>query len=193
MQLALYAPALGYYTAGATKLGGAGDFVTAPEISSLFGQTLAQQVGEILSITGGDVLELGAGSGRMAADMLQALAVRGPLPSRYLILEVSGELAARQQQRLRALSPQLASRVAWIDHMPDALRGVIVCNEVLDALPITRFRWHRDRVEEIGVVMRDGRFAWEPRPAGAATTAACRRLARRRTVFRPGRATARLD
>ena len=163
MQLALYAPALGYYTAGATKLGGAGDFVTAPELSSLFSQTLAQQVGEILSVTGGDVLELGAGSGRMAGDMLQALAVRGSLPGRYLILEVSGDLAARQQQRLRALAPELASRVAWIDRMPDAIRGVIVCNEVLDAQPTHLIRWSEGEIHERGVVWSGGAFAWNDR------------------------------
>jgi SAM-dependent MidA family methyltransferase len=163
MQLALYAPALGYYTGGATKLGEAGDFVTAPELSPLFSQTLAQQVGEILSVTGGDVLELGAGSGRMAADMLQALAVRGSLPARYLILEVSGELAARQRQRLHALAPQLASRVAWIDRMPSALRGVIVCNEVLDALPTHLIRWDEGDIRERGVAWSGDAFAWEDR------------------------------
>jgi SAM-dependent MidA family methyltransferase len=163
MQLALYAPALGYYTGGATKLGGAGDFVTAPELSPLFSQTLAQQVGEILSITGGDVLELGAGSGRMAADMLQALAVRGSLPARYLILEVSGELAARQQQRLHALAPQLTSRVAWIDRMPSAVRGVIVCNEVLDALPTHLIRWDEGDTRERGVTWSGDAFTWEDR------------------------------
>jgi SAM-dependent MidA family methyltransferase len=163
MQLALYAPALGYYTGGATKLGGSGDFVTAPELSPLFGQTLARQVGEILSVTGGDVLELGAGSGRMAADVLQALAESGPLPARYLILEVSGELAARQRQRLHALAPHLASRVAWIDRAPSAFRGVIVCNEVLDALPTHLIQWEEDGIRERGVAWSGNAFAWDDR------------------------------
>ena len=164
MQLALYAPALGYYSGGATKLGGSGDFVTAPELSPLFSQTLARQVGEILSVTGGDVLELGAGSGRMAADMLQALAESGSLPARYLILEVSGDLAMRQQQRLHALAPQLASRVAWIDGTPRAFRGVIVCNEVLDALPTRLIRWDEGGICERGVTWSGGAFAWDDRP-----------------------------
>jgi SAM-dependent MidA family methyltransferase len=164
MQLALYAPALGYYTAGAIKLGGSGDFVTAPELSPLFSRTLARQVGEILSVTGGDVLELGAGSGRMAADVLQALAQSGPLPARYLILEVSGELAARQRQRLHALAPHLASRVAWIDRAPSAFRGVIVCNELLDALPVRLIRWEADGIRERGVAWSGGAFTWDDRP-----------------------------
>ena len=163
MQLALYAPALGYYTGGSTKLGASGDFVTAPELSRLFSQTLARQVGEILSVTGGDVLELGAGSGRMAADVLEALAQSGSLPARYLILEVSGELAARQRQRLHALAPHLASRVAWIDRMPTAFRGVIVCNEVLDALPTHLIRWGEDGIRERGVAWSDDALAWDDR------------------------------
>jgi SAM-dependent MidA family methyltransferase len=164
MHLALYAPALGYYTAGASKLGGSGDFVTAPELSPLFGQTLARQVGEILAVTGGDILELGAGSGRMAADVLQALAQCGPLPARYLILEVSAELAARQRQRLHALAPHLASRVAWIDRAPSAFRGVILCNEVLDALPVRLIRWEADAIRERGVAWSDDAFTWDDRP-----------------------------
>src|SRR5882672_2178598 len=99
MRLALYAPGLGYYSAGATKLGGGGDFVTAPEISSLFSRCLARQTADILRRSGGDVLELGAGSGRMAADVLSELAQLDRLPDRYLILEVSADLAARQRER----------------------------------------------------------------------------------------------
>jgi SAM-dependent MidA family methyltransferase len=164
MQLALYAPGLGYYAGGATKLGGAGDFVTAPEISSLFSRTLARQVAEVLSVSGGDVLELGAGSGRMAADMLQALAESGPLPGRYLVLEVSAELAARQKQRLQELRPQLASRVAWIDRTPTAFRGVIVCNEVLDALPTHLILWGESGICERGVGWAGNAFVWDDRP-----------------------------
>ncbi len=163
MQLALYAPSLGYYTGGSTKLGGSGDFVTAPELSHLFGQTLARQVGEILAATGGDVLELGAGSGRMAVDVLQALAQSGSLPPRYLILEVSGELRARQERRLHALVPHLASRVAWIDRTPSAFHGVIVANEVLDALPTHLIRWNEDGIRERGVVVSGDTFAWDDR------------------------------
>jgi SAM-dependent MidA family methyltransferase len=164
MQLALYAPGLGYYSGGATKLGGAGDFITAPELSPLFGQTLARQVAEILSVTGGDVLELGAGSGRMAAHMLQALAESGPLPVRYFILEVSGELAARQKQRLNNLAPRLASRMAWIDSAPTAFRGVVVCNEVLDALPTHLILWSESGIFERGVAWSGDALVWHDRP-----------------------------
>jgi SAM-dependent MidA family methyltransferase len=177
MELALYAPGLGYYAGGATKFGGAGDFVTAPEISSLFGQTLAKQVAEVLSVTGGDVLELGTGSGRMAADLLQALGELGHLPGRYFILEVSGELAARQKHRLQHLEPGLASRVAWIDRLPTAFRGVIVGNEVLDALPTHLIAWQRDGIAERGVRWIGDAFAWEDRPlSDEALLAQARRL-----------------
>ena len=101
MELALYAPGLGYYVAGATKLGGDGDFVTAPEISPLFGRTLARQIAQILDGSGGQVLELGAGSGAMAADVLGELQRMDRLPGRYLILETSPQLAERQQRTLQ--------------------------------------------------------------------------------------------
>ena len=140
MELALYAPGLGYYSAGARKFGGAGDFVTAPEISPLFSRCLARQCADILeTLGGGDVLELGAGSGVMAADMLRELATLDRLPARYLILELSGELRERQQQTLAAQVPELAERVQWLDRLPEQpLRGVILGNEVLDALPVKR-------------------------------------------------------
>src|SRR6188768_4318234 len=111
MRLALYAPGLGYYSAGATKFGGAGDFVTAPEISSLFSRCLARQCADVLEVTGGEILELGAGSGRMAADILTELAAIDSLPDRYSILEVSADLAERQRARIAELPPELAARV----------------------------------------------------------------------------------
>src|SRR5688500_9795883 len=131
MRLALYAPGLGYYSAGATKLGAAGDFVTAPEISSLFSRCLARQAAEVLEATAGDVLELGAGTGRMAADVLLELATLERLPERYLILEVSADLAARQRARIAQLPPELSRRVQWLDRWPErAMRGVVLANEV---------------------------------------------------------------
>jgi SAM-dependent MidA family methyltransferase len=140
MRLALYAPGLGYYSAGATKLGGGGDFVTAPEISSLFSRCLARQCADVLRVTGGDVLELGAGSGRMAADILTELAVLECLPDRYFILEVSADLAERQRARLGQLPRELSSRVQWLDRWPErVMRGVVLANEVLDAMPVERF------------------------------------------------------
>jgi SAM-dependent MidA family methyltransferase len=140
MRLALYAPGLGYYSAGAPKLGSGGDFVTAPELTSLFSRCLARQVADVLRETGGDVLELGAGSGRMAADLLAELATLDRLPARYLILEVSADLAQRQRERISRLPPELARRVEWLDRWPDApVRGAVIANEVLDAMPVERF------------------------------------------------------
>jgi SAM-dependent MidA family methyltransferase len=179
MDAALYAPGLGYYSAGAHKLGAGGDFTTAPEISPLFGACVARQCAEVLgALETGSILEIGAGSGRLAVDVLSRLEALGQLPARYSILEISADLRERQRARIGQHLPHLLERVQWLDRPPaQPFAGVVLANEVLDALPITRFRWHRDRVEEIGVVMHDGRFDWEPRPAGAATTAACRRLA----------------
>jgi len=140
MDLVLYAPGLGYYSAGSAKLGSSGDFVTAPEVSDLFSQCVARQVAEVLSITEGEILELGAGTGRMAATVLEALAAEGVLPERYSILEVSGDLAQRQRERLRSLPVGLRERVVWLERLPERpIRGVVLANEVLDALPCQRF------------------------------------------------------
>ncbi len=165
MRLALYAPGLGYYSAGAAKLGGEGDFITAPEVSSLFSRCLARQTAEILQSTGGDVLELGAGSGRMAADLLVELAAIDALPARYHILEVSADLAQRQRTRIAQLPTQLAGRVEWLDRWPsDAMRGVVLANEVLDAMPVERFRLRGDagaqRVRALGVALDGEAFQW---------------------------------
>jgi SAM-dependent MidA family methyltransferase len=181
MDLALYAPGLGYYSAGAHKLGAGGDFTTAPEVSPLFGACVARQCAEILSALGkGHILEIGAGSGRLAADVLLRLETLGELPDRYCILEISADLRERQRSHLaRHLPPRLQERVHWLDQPPEqSFDGLILANEVLDALPVTRFRWHHDRVEELGVVIDGGRFAWEARPASPAVTEACRRLAK---------------
>jgi SAM-dependent MidA family methyltransferase len=140
MDLALYAPGLGYYSAGSAKLGSGGDFVTAPEISDLFSRCVARQVAEVLSVTGGEILELGAGTGRMAATVLESLAAEGVLPERYSILEVSGDLAQRQRERLGSLPAGLRERVVWLERLPQRpIHGVVLANEVLDALPCQRF------------------------------------------------------
>ena len=136
MEAALYAPGLGYYAAGAMKFGAAGDFVTAPELTPLFGRTLAHAIAPALTETGGEVLELGAGSGRLAVDMLGELQRLGALPARYSILEVSADLRARQQELLGRELPQLADRVQWLDALPEHFIGVILGNEVLDALRV---------------------------------------------------------
>jgi SAM-dependent MidA family methyltransferase len=169
MRLALYAPGLGYYSAGATKIGGAGDFVTAPEVSSLFSRCLARQAADVLRVTGGGILELGAGSGRMAADVLTELLALDAVPDHYYILEVSADLAARQRQRLARLPPELARRVQWLDRWPEdeshrAMRGVVLANEVLDAMPVERFILQGEageqRVRALGVTLAGEGFAW---------------------------------
>jgi SAM-dependent MidA family methyltransferase len=179
MDAALYAPGLGYYSAGAHKLGAGGDFTTAPEVSPLFGACVARQCAEIFRALGkGSILEIGAGSGRLAADILLRLETLGELPARYWILDISADLRERQRRHLEQRAPHLAERVHWLDQPPvESFDGLILANEVLDALPVTRFRWYRDRVEELGVVIDDGRFAWGARPAAKALTRACRRLA----------------
>jgi SAM-dependent MidA family methyltransferase len=177
MELALYAPGLGYYGAGAHKLGISGDFTTAPEVSRLFGACLARQCAEVLSeLPGASILEIGAGSGRLAVDILRRLEQLGHLPTCYWILEISADLRERQRRYIAHHVPHLQPRVHWLDRPPDtAFDGLILANEVLDALPVTRFRWHRDRVEELGVVIDDSRFAWKSRPAGPPLAEACRR------------------
>ncbi|MGA9852816.1 MAG: class I SAM-dependent methyltransferase [Gammaproteobacteria bacterium] len=168
MELALYAPGLGYYSAGARKFGAAGDFVTAPELSPLFARCLALQCADLLAaLGGGDILELGAGSGRMAADMLAELQRLDALPDHYLILEVSAELRERQRQTLEERTPVQLEKVRWLDTLPPVFSGMIIGNEVLDALPASRFRRSTQGFEEFSVAVEDNRFAWHLRPANA--------------------------
>ncbi len=166
MRLTLYAPGLGYYRAGAEKFGAGGDFVTAPDVSPLFGTVIARQAAQVLHQTGGDTfLELGAGSGRLALQILRQLAEANQLPERYLILEISAELAARQRALL-ATEPGIKERVEWLDHLPEKpLRGVILANEVADALPVECFRYRKGRIARLGVREVDGQFAWCDMPA----------------------------
>jgi SAM-dependent MidA family methyltransferase len=180
MDMVLYAPGLGYYSAGAHKLGRGGDFTTAPEISPLFGACVAQQCCEVLrDLGGGTVLEIGAGSGRLAADVLLRLEMLGQLPAKYRILEISADLRERQRRTLAARAPQLAERVEWLDAPPAAaFDGLILANEVLDALPVVRFRWYRSHCEELGVACEDGRFVWAARPASETTSWCARRWRR---------------
>ncbi len=174
MELALYAPGLGYYSAGSTKLGPEGDFVTAPELSPLFGRCLARSCAEVLAACGGgDILELGAGSGALATDVLLELERMGTLPERYSILEVSGDLRARQERTLAERVPHLLEQVCWLDALPhERLRGVVLANEVLDALPVDRFRIADGGILELGVGWAQERLVWAERPAGAALTRA---------------------
>lgn len=179
MQVALYEPGLGYYSAGAHKLGAGGDFTTAPEMSPLFGRCLAHHCAQVLgALGGGDVLELGAGSGRLAFDVLTTLAALDAVPARYLILEVSADLRERQQALLATLPPALAARVQWLDAAPaEGWQGVLLANEVLDALPVTCFAWRAGALRERGVALDGhGHPAWSERPASAALCAEVERL-----------------
>ena len=178
MDAALYAPGLGYYSAGARKLGAGGDFTTAPELSPLFGACVAGQCAEVMrALEGGSILEIGAGSGRLAVDILSRLDTLGCLPDRYYILEISADLRERQQRLVERCLPGQGARVKWLDEPPEeSFDGLILANEVLDALPVTRFRWHREGALELGVATQEGRFVWEPRPAAKALADACSRL-----------------
>lgn len=173
MELALYAPGFGYYGAGARKFGRGGDFVTAPEISSLFGRTLARQAAEVIGADG--ILELGAGTGRLAADMLLELERIERLPAHYRILEVSPDLRERQRETLSRCAPHLLPRVQWLEHLPHAIDALVLANEVLDALPAHLVAWRGAEVFERGVVAQDGSFAFSDRPLAQGELAAIAR------------------
>ena len=150
MRLALYAPELGYYSGGLHKFGKAGDFITAPEISPLFSRCLARQTADVLvTLSQPDVLEFGAGSGVMAADILLELERLDALPASYLILELAAELRQRQREIIDRIAPNLLSRVRWLDSLPESFSGVVVANEVLDAMPVECFRINEGRVEAL--------------------------------------------
>ena len=160
MALALYAPGLGYYAAGATKFGASGDFTTAPERSHLFGRTLARQVAQVLAESGGNVLEVGAGSGKLACDILLELQKLNALPARYFILELSATLKARQRDTIAAQTPHL-ERVQWLDRLPQSFSGVVLGNEVLDAMPVHLVTRRQSVLLERGVSISAGQFIWQ--------------------------------
>jgi len=165
MELALYAPGMGYYSGGAHKFGAAGDFVTAPEMSPLFAQTIAAQAAQILRLSLPQVIEVGAGSGRLAADLLLELEFRNALPERYAILDLSGELRARQRTTLEQRAPHLVDRVDWLDRLPEHFDGLVLANELLDAMPVHLVVWGEEEIFERGVAQENGAFAWSDRPA----------------------------
>jgi SAM-dependent MidA family methyltransferase len=176
MQRALYEPGLGYYSAGSVKLGPEGDFVTAPELSPLLGQILAARMADWLeSLVRPVVLELGAGSGALAQSILEAWRETGEAAPAYRIIETSADLKQRQRQRLAAM----AAQVEWLDAPPAApFEGIVLANEVLDALPVARFVKRASRVRPLGVGWRQGRFVWLEGPRDEALSSAVEALER---------------
>ncbi|MDR2032996.1 MAG: SAM-dependent methyltransferase [Azoarcus sp.] len=180
MELALYAPGLGYYSGGARKFGAEGDFITAPGLTPLFGQALAAQLEEVMRASTREVLETGAGDGRLAVDLLCELEARNCLPERYGILELSAELRMRQRETLLRHAPRLAARVHWLDTLPETFSGVVLANEALDAMPLHAITARDGGIFERGVSLAAAgaarAFAWEERPARGAVLDAARRL-----------------
>jgi len=178
MELALYAPGMGYYSAGSRKFGAAGDFVTGPELSPLFGRCIARQLAELVAQGVPDIVEVGAGSGALAADILRELAALERLPERYLILEVSADLRERQQATLAERAGPWRDRVQWLEVLPAHLHAVVLGNEVLDAIPTQIVRMQGSGLQEIGVTLDEaGALVWAPRPAQGELLVAARELA----------------
>jgi len=167
MEMALYQPGLGYYSAGLQKFGAGGDFVTAPELGELFGGCLARQGEEIFATLGHrDLLEIGAGSGRLAGQLLQRLSRPG---MRYRILERSAHLRQAQAETIAAMAPHALDCVEWLDTPPaEPWQGLILANEVIDALPVERFQINEGAVDQLFVVADGEGFDWQPGPARAA-------------------------
>ncbi|MDO4998083.1 MAG: class I SAM-dependent methyltransferase [Neisseria sp.] len=156
MELALYAPQFGYYTGGSHKIGAAGDFITAPTLSPLFGQTLARQIAQVLPHTAGNVYEFGAGTGALASQILNTLpqdAIQN-----YYIIELSSELSERQQQFIAETAPEMAKKVVHLRELPEAFDGIIIGNEVLDAMPVELMKQTADGIRQIGVSWQDEAF-----------------------------------
>ncbi|MBL8465106.1 MAG: SAM-dependent methyltransferase [Thauera sp.] len=182
MELALYAPGLGYYSGGARKFGPGGDFITAPELTPLFGQALAAQVEQVMRASARALIEVGAGTGLLAADLLLELERRDCLPERYGILELSGELRERQFDTLAAKAPHLAARVQWLDALPERFAGAVVANEVLDVMPVHLVVSRAEGLFERGVAVATDaagvrRLCWADAPAAGAVAEAARALA----------------
>jgi SAM-dependent MidA family methyltransferase len=180
MNLALYAPGLGYYSAGARKFGAAGDFITAPEVAPVFSRCLGVQCADVLRTLGADsrVLELGAGSGVMAAELLLELERQDALPAEYLILDISADLRERQRETIAARAPHLLARVRWLDSLPEPFVGMIVANEVLDALAVERFAIRDGDIHALGVAYEYGRLTLAEVRAGSRLRQAVRAIER---------------
>ncbi|HHB92375.1 MAG TPA: SAM-dependent methyltransferase [Thioploca sp.] len=163
MQRALYTPGLGYYSAGMRKFGVDGDFVTAPEITPLFAQCIARQCQQVLAnFESGVILEFGAGSGIMAVDILKTLEKLDCLPTHYFILEISSNLQLQQKAMFEAQAPQFLSLVKWLSKLPaEPLQGIILANEVMDAIPVQIFTVQADNISESHITYADNSFQWQ--------------------------------
>ena len=162
MELALYAPQYGYYTGGSHKIGNDGDFITSPTLTPLFARTLARQLQELLPQTAGNIYEFGAGNGQLAADLLNNLSDG---INRYYIIEISPELAARQKDLIRTLAPQAAQKIIHLSALPETFDGIIIGNEVLDAMPVEIIRKNEDGLfEHVGVCLNNDCFTYSARP-----------------------------
>lgn len=162
MELVLYAPQYGYYTGGSHKIGNNGDFITAPTLTPLFARTLARQLQELLPQTAGNIYEFGAGTGQLAADLLNNLSDG---INRYYIIEISPELAARQKDLIQTLAPQAAQKIVHLSALPETFDGIIIGNEVLDAMPVEIIRKDEGgSFEHVGVCLDNDRFTYSARP-----------------------------
>ena len=172
MQLALYEPGLGYYAGAAEKFGRDGDFITAPELSPMFGASVARQCQEVLLRTKGEIFEFGAGAGHLAANVLLELANLGSLPTKYTILELNAQMRERQCQTIKAVAPEQLNCTQWVSELPKrSLSGVILANEIVDALPAKVFKTRGGSILERRVCVNDHQFAWQDVPAGPALKA----------------------
>ena len=164
MEMALYEPGFGYYAAGARKFGAEGDFVTAPEVSPMFARCIALQARQVLEKAGGVILELGPGSGVLAADLFAELESQGAAPQSYLLLEPSPDLRERQQRLIAERHPRHRDRFTWITELPPKIRGFVIANEVLDVVPCALVHRHDGNYLERGVLVSEAGFAWDDQP-----------------------------
>lgn len=163
MELALYHPRLGYYAGNSPIFGIYGDYITAPESGQLFANCIARQCMEVQNYLGGSITEYGAGSGRLACGLLQRMQKLNSVPDRYLIVEKSPQMRQRQRALIQKCVPELSDRVRWYDEHPkEEVSGIVIANELLDAMPVKRIVVAQGEIKELGVELRDGRFSWLP-------------------------------